>query len=233
MPVQVVSLVNVVQSIDGQDLPPYGYQMRDALTTDIIAARDLRKLYYNVLDGVPPPNASSVIAVDGANFLILPDGSLMPLEIMAGTPQEPLVAGVVQQKVSIDHGSDADHVEILYTFNATTGDPDTPSTALASARFTSPDGNAEVVKTEIIGASAGSTKGYFAAGGITCIHFGLRGAGPYTVAAANVLTALQMVVMKWPDSLNVRAVEVAIGTSTVGAGSNRRYRTITVTGYSS
>lgn len=157
----------------------------------------------------------------------------MPLVIMTGTPQEPTVAGVVQQVVSLDHGSDADHVEILLTLNCTTGDPDTPDTALASARFTSPDGNAEVVKTGIIGASAGTVMAWHAPGGITCVHFGLRGAGPYTAAAANVLTALEMVVMQFSDSLDVDTLEVRIGTATVGGGSNKRYRQITVTGYAS
>lgn len=183
-------------------------------------------------DVVAAPSSSSVVQAGGANYLRLPDGSLMPLQIMAGTPHEPTVAGVVQQIVSLDHGSDADHVEILLTLNATTGDPDTPDTALASARFASPDANTEVVKTGIIGASAGTVMAWHAPGGITALHFGLRGAGPYTVAAANVLTALQMVAMRFADALNVNTLEVRIGTATIGGGANKRYRAITVTGYS-
>lgn len=173
----------------------------------------------------------AVVTVDGAYYLTLSDGSLMPLSIMSGTPHEPEVAGVVQQVVSLDHGSDADHVEILMTFNCTTGDPDTPDTDLASARFTSPDSNAEVIKTGVIGESGGYVEAYAAS--ITTLHFGLRGAGPYTVAAANILTALQMVVMTFAASLNINVVEIRMGSSTVGAGANKRYRTITVTGYSS
>lgn len=173
------------------------------------------------------------VTVDGVDYLLLPSGELMPLVIMTGTPQEPTVAGVVQQVVSLDHGSDADHVEILMTFNCTTSDPDTADTALASTRFTTPDSNAEVVKTQIIGDSAGAVMAWYAPNGITKLHFGLRGSGPYTVAAGATLTALQMVVMSFDSSLNVNSVEVRFGTSTVGAGSNSRYRTITVTGYSS
>lgn len=178
--------------------------------------------------------ASAVVETAGANYLAMPDGSLMPLTIMVGTPHEPTVASIVQQAVSLDHGSDADHVEILITLNATSGgDPDTPDTALASARFTTPDGNAEVIKTAVIGASAGTVMAWNDPGGITCVHFGLRGAGPYTAAAANTLTALQMVCMQFAAALNVTALEVRIGTSTAGGGSNKRYRTITVTGYAS
>lgn len=177
--------------------------------------------------------ATGTVAVGGASYLVMPDGTLMPLSIMSGTPHEPTVSAVVQQVVSLDHGSDADHVEILLTFNATTGDPDTADTALASARFTSPDSNAEVVKTAIIGASSGTVMAWYASGGITKLHFGLRGAGPYTNAAGNTLTALQMVVMSWADALGVDTVEVRFGSPTVGGGVNRRYRTITVTGYAS
>lgn len=181
-----------------------------------------------------PVGGGGAVSVGGLPYLTMPDGSLMPLSILAGTPHEPTVAGVVQQVVSLDHGSDADHVEILITLNATSGgDPDTPDTALASARFTVPDGNAEVIKTGIIGASAGTVMAFHAPGGITCVHFGLRGAGPYTAAAANVLTALEMVVMQFSDSLDVDTLEVRIGTATVGGGSNKRYRQITVTGYAS
>lgn len=179
------------------------------------------------------PFGAGVVAQGGADYLTLSDGSLMPLSIMAGTPHEPTVAGVVQQVVSLDHGSDADHVEILLTLNCTTGDPDTPDTALASARFTAPDGNAEVVKSGVVGASAGTVMAFHAPGGITCMHFGLRGAGPYTAAAGNTLTALQMVVMQWADALAVDTIEVRIGTATVGGGANKRYRVITVTGYAS
>lgn len=171
--------------------------------------------------------------VGGVAYLVLPNGGLMPLAIMAGTPHESTVAGVVQQVVSLDHGSDGDHVEIMLTLNANTGDPDTPDTALASARFSAPDANAEVVKTGIIGASAGTVLAFHAPSGITMLHFGLRGAGPYTNAAANVLTALQMVVMKFAAALGVDTVEVRIGSATVGGGTNKRYRTITVTGYAS
>lgn len=171
------------------------------------------------------------VSINGVNYLILADGTQMPLAIMTGTPIEPKVAAAWEQIVELDHGSDADHVEILLTLNCTTGDPDTPDTALASARFTDPDSNAEVVKTEIDGAAAGAVMSWYAPGGITCIHFGLRGSGPYTVAAANTLTALQMVVMTFADSLGVNAIEVRFGTAQVGAGSNNRYRSITVTGY--
>ena len=45
-------------------------------------------------------------------------------------------------------------------------------------------------------------------------------------------TALEMVVMQFSDSLDVDTLEVRIGTATVGGGTNKRYRTITVTGYS-
>lgn len=152
---------------------------------------------------------------------------------VSGTPHEPTVAGVVQQVITLDHGSDADHVEILETFNCRTGDPDTADTDLASARFTSPDGNVEVIKTAIIGASAGALQTYYTAGGFTMIHFALRGAGPYTEAAGNTLTALQMVLMKWPSTLAVNSIEIRIGSATIGGGANKRYRQIVVTGYSS
>lgn len=172
-----------------------------------------------------------VVSVSGVDYLILSDGTLMPLQIMAGTPHEPTVASIVQQVVSLDHGSDADHVEILWTFNCTTGDPDVADTDLASSRFTSPDSNAEVIKSGIIGATSGAVLAYSSTS-FTKLHFALRGAGPYTNAASNTLTALQMVVMSWADSLDVNVVEIRVGTSTVGGGSNKRYRTITVTGYS-
>lgn len=182
---------------------------------------------------VPATSYAVVYSSGGINYLVMPDGTQLPLAIEAGTPEEPTVAGIVQQAVSLDAGSDVDHVEILLTFNCTTGDPDTADTALASARFTSPDSNAEVVKTGVIGASAGVVMAWYAPGGFTKLHFGLRGAGPYTVAASNTLTALEMVVMSWGDALGVNAVEVRIGSSTIGGGANKRYRTITVTGYAS
>ncbi len=171
------------------------------------------------------------VTIDGINYLPLPDGTYLPLQILAGTPHEPTVAGVVQQVVSLNHGSDVDHVEIMWTFNCTTGDPDTADTDLASARFSSPSTNAEVIKSGIIGATAGTTLAY-SSSSFTKIHFALAGAGPYTVAASNTLTALEMVVMSFANSLDVNVVEIRVGTSTVGGGSNKRYRTITVTGYS-
>lgn len=176
----------------------------------------------------------AVVTVDGVDYLVKSDGSLMPLLVVSGTPHEPTVAGTVEQVFTIDSGDDnEDHVELLITANATTGDPDTADTDLASARFSLPDGNALVFKTLVIGASAGPTLCFY--GLTTMMHFALRGAGPYTQAAANVCTALQMVLMKWASTLEVNVVEVRIGTSfdsdglQVGA---KRYRQVTVTGYS-
>lgn len=177
----------------------------------------------------------AVVSVDGVDYLVRSDGSLMPLLVVSGTPHEPTVAGTVEQVFTIDSGDDnEDHVELLITPNATTGgNPDGENTDLASARFSLPDGNALVFKTLVIGASPGPTLTFY--GPITMMHFALRGAGPYTQAAANVCTALQMVLMKWASTLEVNAVEVRIGTSfdldglQVGA---KRYRQVTVTGYS-
>lgn len=174
---------------------------------------------------------AGTVNVGGIEYLTLSDGSRLPLSIMAGTPHEPMIAAVVNQVLTVDAGSDADHAELLWTFNATTGDPDTADTALMSARFSDPDGNAEVVKSAIDGATAGAALGY-SSSGFTMVHFALRGAGPYTAAAGATCTALQAVLMKWADSLNVTVVEIRVGTSYVGAGSNKRYRQITVTGYS-
>lgn len=165
----------------------------------------------------------------GIDYLVMPDGSLMPLSIMAGTPYEPLVAGAVQQTVLLDAGSDIDHAEILYTLNC--GTNGVPDNDLASARFTSPDGNAEVVKTALTGAVLSGEVAAHQASTLRILHFGLRGAGPYTVAAGNTLTLLQMVVMALPAG--VVALEIRFGSSTVGGGVNRRYRSITVTGYAS
>lgn len=49
MSVQIVSLVNTTQLIDGVSLPAYASQIRGELTSDIIEARQLGKLCYNVL----------------------------------------------------------------------------------------------------------------------------------------------------------------------------------------
>lgn len=178
---------------------------------------------------------AGTVNVGGIEYLTLSDGSRLPLSIMAGTPHEPMVAATLEQTFTIDSGNDSnDHVELLITPNATTGgNPDGENTDLASARFSLPDGNALVLKTLVTGASPGPTLTF--SGPITMMHFALRGAGPYTQAAANVCTALQMVLMKWVSTLAVNVVEVRIGTSydlnglQVGA---KRYRKVTVTGYS-
>lgn len=50
MSVQLVSLINAPQTIDGVVLPPYGYQVRSVLTAEITAAYTLRKVYYSIFD---------------------------------------------------------------------------------------------------------------------------------------------------------------------------------------
>ena len=67
---------------------------------------------------------------------------------------------------------------------------------------------------------------------ITLIHFARAGESAYTAAAGATVTAAQMVVAGWDSDLNIQTVEVVLGVPTVGAGTNYRYRTIIVTGFS-
>lgn len=210
----------LVATGDAAGITSVGILLRDPVTG----------LVYGQSDGSGGYHALGGISLlpGGLYGFVAPSGQQYPLTFLSGVPQEGLVAGAVQQVIDIDAGSDTAHAEILLTFQATTGDPDSPSTALASSRFASPDTNIEVWKTNFLGSTPeGQTVAFFAS--LTCLHVGLRGGSEYTLAAGNVVTGTQMVLMTWDSSLEISLVELRIGSPT---GVNGRYRRLTVTGYS-
>lgn len=174
---------------------------------------------------------SGVTNVNGAEYLTLSNGTLMPLTPVVGTGEAPKIAGVYNMLVQLDAGSDINHAKLLYTWNCTTGDPDTEDTALASSRFNA-TGNAEVIDLNLSGGSAGSIVVHSpSSGAITMVHLAFAGGGTYTQAAGGTVTGTQMVLCKWDSTLGITAAILYIGDSYAGGGSNQRYRQIVVVGF--
>jgi len=177
-----------------------------------------------------PQLATGVITVAGVSYLRV-GGALVPLAGVVGTGHQPTIASAVTMQVTCDAGSDIDHAKILFTLNCTNGiDPDTADTALASERFNE---LSEVYDLNIAGGAAGSIVTLSPPGGVTMIHLAFEGSGTYSQAAGATVTALQMVLAKWDSELAVSTIILYIGESTVGAGSNQRYRNIALMGFSS
>lgn len=175
------------------------------------------------------PTGTAVVSVDGQPYLKLPGGA-MPLAGVIGTGEQPRIADVQTMQIVCDAGSDIDHAKLLFTVNCTNGiDPDTADTTLASERFN--ELSSEVYDLNIAGGAAGTIVPISPPGGITMIHFAFAGSGTYTQAAGATVTALQMVLAKWAASLNISTVLLYIGESTIGAGSNQRYRNIALMGF--
>lgn len=150
------------------------------------------------------------------------------LLISQGNGYEPTIGTAVTQRVTIDEGSDADHAEILLTFNCgPLGD-----IAIASERFASADSRADVVKTAITGATpSGALLSFSLPDGLTSLYVARRGEASYTLAAGATVTAAEAVAALWSGTLALRYATVNIGNSYVGGGSNKRYRDLIVTGY--
>lgn len=173
------------------------------------------------------------VSVDGSNYLMLPDGSLMPLAPVVGTGHSPLIGGSPLKAVLLDEGSDAAHAKLLYTLNCYAGDPDTSDVDLMSTRFNEADTNEEVIDLSITGGSAGSIVVHGPSSGyITMIHLAREDSGAYTEAAGATITARQVVLAKFDSSLLVTSIILYIGESYAGGGSNQRYREIVVVGFS-
>lgn len=169
---------------------------------------------------------------NGEMYLATSSSAYVPLAFLVGTGQEPTIAAVKEMKVLFDAGSDINHPEIYYTINCNTGDPDTPDNTLASERFTNP--NAEVVDLSMSGGSAGAIVIHAPLNGfITTVHFAFAGAGPYTVAAGNTVTALEMVVATFAAALEVRSICIYWGESAVSGGANQRIRKASLVGFQS
>lgn len=167
---------------------------------------------------------------NGTMYLATGPSTYVPLAFLVGTGQEPTIAAVKEMKVLFDAGSDIDHAEIYYTLNCYAGDPDTPDTALASARFNDP--TAEVFDLSMSGGSSGAIVIHAPLSGyLTTVHFAFAGSGTYTVAAGNTVTALQMVVATFSSALLIRSVVVYFGESAVSGGSNQRIRKASVVGF--
>lgn len=172
------------------------------------------------------------VSVDGSNYLMLPDGSLMPLAPVVGTGHSPLIGGSPLKAVVLDEGSDAAHAKLLYTFNAYGGDPEVSDVDLMSSRFNAADTNEEVIDLNIAGGSAGAIVIHGPSSGyITMIHLAREDSGAYTEAAGATITARQAVLAHWPESDSIVSVMLYIGESYVGGGGNQRYREIVIVGF--
>lgn len=173
------------------------------------------------------PNASGgggTVSVDGVPYLRMPDGSLMPLSPVVGTPTAPLIAGVYQTRLTMRADSDIDHPTIGMTVDATTGDPQTPSEDLAEARFVA---LADLEEHGISGLTAGGTFLYTT--GCTVLHIAFLGAGTYVNEATNVVGEGELVVVRFPTEID--SFEISYAPSDKDGGTNWRQREITIRGF--
>lgn len=175
--------------------------------------------------------SSGIAEVQSEQYLVGADGTLYPLAWVVGTIEEGMIAGAPQALIQVDSGSDtADHAQILWTANCLiAGNPGTPDSALASTRFAAYATDAEVYKSAVDGQASGEA---FALRypALYSLHFALAGGGSYTVAAGNVLTGTQMVLMTFPEEPPVVAAEIRLMTAQLGT-SGYRYRKLVVTPY--
>lgn len=147
----------------------------------------------------------------------------------AGNAIEPTIGGALLQRITIDEGSDANHAEIIFTSNAGDGSGDV---AIASARLAAADSNADVIKTAILGATAdGAVYEFYFANGLTNFYLARKGGASYTEASGATATASQAAKAVWSGTDNVKYLQVLIGSAYVGAGTNKRYRDIIITGF--
>lgn len=163
------------------------------------------------------------------------DGGLTAAQVQAvqdlvsqGAGYEPTIGSVVTQRVTVNEGSDADHAEILLTFNAgPAGD-----IAIASERFAAADTRADVIKTLVTGATAdGALLAFALPDGLTSLFVARRGESSYTLAAGATVTAAESVAALWAGALNLRYCTVNVGGPYKSGGSNNRYRDLVITGY--
>jgi hypothetical protein len=163
------------------------------------------------------------------------DGGLTAAQVQAvqalvsqGNGYEPTIGSAVTQRITVDEGSDADHAEILLTFNAGPGG----DIAIASERFASADSRADVIKTLVTGATAdGALLSFSLPDGLTSLFVARHGESSYTQAAGSTATAAEAVAALWSGALPLRYCTVNIGGPYTSGGSNNRYRDIVVTGY--
>lgn len=177
---------------------------------------------YDAIGAVP--------AGDQGATALTPEQVLAVMAIISqGAGYEPTIGSAVTQRITLDEGSDIDHAELLFTFNAgPVGD-----IAIASQRFQDADSNAQVIKTLITGATAaGGLFSFYFPNGLTNAFLARNGESSYSQAAGATITAAQAVMATWDGALGLKYCTVNVGGPYVGAGSNNRYRDIVITGYS-
>lgn len=182
----------------------------------------------------PPPGQPQVVPVTATRdpatgvTTLQAGGEAVSVGERYGAGYEPTIGGVVTQRITVDEGSDANHAEIILTFNAgPSGD-----IAIASERLANADSRADVVKTGITGATAdGAILPFSLPNGLTSLYIARKGGASYTQASGAVATASQAVAALWSGAIPLRYATVNIGSSYTGGGTNRRYRDIVVTGY--
>lgn len=167
---------------------------------------------------------SGIVSSGGSYYFVLPDGTLVPLAPVVGTPIAPLIAGVYQTRLTLRADTDIDHPTIAATIDATTGDPQTPSEDLAKSRFMN---LADLEEHGIGGLSAGGTFLYTIP--CTVLHFAFLGAGDYVHEATNTVGEGEMGVVRFPTE--IAAFEVSYAPSDKDGGSNWRQREITIRGF--
>lgn len=150
------------------------------------------------------------------------------LLVSQGAGYEPVIGSAVTMRMTVDEGSDADHAEILLTFNAgPAGD-----VAIASERLANADARVDVVKTLLTGAAAdGAVLGFSLPNGLQNLYVARAGEAAYTEAAGATITAAQAACARWDAGLQLRYCTVTIGGPYTGGGSNGRYRDIVVTAF--
>ncbi len=171
--------------------------------------------------------SGAVVAVDGDDYLVLSDGTQMPLAPMVGTPTAPLIGGAYQTRLTMRADTDIDHPTIAMTVDATTGgDRKTPSEDLAEARFVA---LADLEEHGITGVSAGATFLYTTP--CTVLHFAFLGAGTYTTAAGDEVGEGEMGLVRFPTE--IASFEISYAPSDEDAGSNFSVRELTIRGFAS
>lgn len=203
--------------------PPQQWRGRSIWRSDLGYAQSSDGLQWLPVGAL---SAAQVAAFDDGVFQ---DSQGREFIYILGDGYAPLVGAVYTQTITLDEGSDANHSEILLTANCGLGD--VPDSAIASARFSSPDGYTDVIKTLLTGAVAdGRVQDFTAPSGLRNLFLARRTTGPFTVAAGATITAAQMVQCSWPSAAGIIRLEIRFGEPYVGAGTNKRYRQMIVTG---
>jgi hypothetical protein len=179
--------------------------------------------------GLSATTAIDYTATDGVLVGLTPTQAAAVARLVSqGNGYEPTIGSTVTMRVTVDAGSDVDHAEVLFTFNA----GPTADIAIASERFTNADARADVIKTALTGAAAdGGVYSFSLPSGLTNAWVALRGSGPYTLASGATTTLLQAVAANWSGSLGLKYCTMTVGGPYVGGGTNKRYRDIIITGF--